>query len=615
MKNKKQETIVGFFAVNFIITLLLGTQYFRNVGWNSVEMFFAVISLLSHFLSLYILLFFAIFIFNFVSTKEFLSDFLTIAVMVLFNCLIFIDVAIFRIFRFHINGLVLNLILTKGGWESLDFTKSTEAYLIIIAVALVLMQVTIYYYIKHFVHKRNVIIKKSFVYIFFFLFGLILLSDKFMYAYGDLYNITQITRHSKLYPLYQPLTIKKFAQKHLKLNNAETRSIHLKTKDSALSYPKQQLRYEKQTADFPNILIILIDSFRYDMFARDITPNIIKFSRDSMVFENHYSGGNCTRFGVFSIFYGLHGFYWNAILGERRSPILMDAMKNFGYEFKIFSATKLTFPEFTKTCFVNVDGKDIYDDPAAESKPEKDLEITERLIDYIEKPSPRAPFFAFMFLDCPHGSYGFPPEYEKFRPTVPEFNYLLLNKDNIQPVFNRYKNAIHYNDFLVGKIIESLKKTKILDNTVVIISGDHGEAFFEKGFYGHNRGFCMEQVKVPMIMRLPSKNPGRYSKLTSHADIVPTLLPMFGCVNDAADYSHGVSLTGAEEHRFAIVSSWDEMAMIYDGHTVVFPTESYKLSSLKIYDSDYKEIRNNSISEQFTPYLLKFQKELSYYLK
>ena len=83
----------------------------------------------------------------------------------------------------------------------------------------------------------------------------------------------------------------------------------------------------------PDVLVILIDCWRRDRLAPEYTPNISRWAAEGRVFEDHISAGNSTRYGIFSLIYGLHGSYWFPVLEERRGPVLIDALDELGYEF------------------------------------------------------------------------------------------------------------------------------------------------------------------------------------------------------------------------------------------------------------------------------------------
>jgi len=617
MNNKKLRVSAGFVFLNFAVSFLLGLQYFAYVGGRPLEIAFAAAAYLSNLFMIYLVLSAAALLISAVARPPAVSKYLLAALFFAVNLLVFIDVEIYRIFRFHINGLVLNTIFTRGGWESLEFNTATEIFLFLIIIFAASLELLMYEYVdKYFDNARRRIGKSVVILCAVFVLATVA-ADKGMFAYGDLYGMPGITRYIKLFPLYQPLTVKRFAQKHFNIKKQETVKFKFDSKNTGLLYPKNPLRFEKiGKGRLPNIIIILSDSVRYDMMTPAITPNIYKFSRDALYFKNHYSGGNCTRFGVFSIFYGLYGYYWNTMLGERRSPVLMDTLSRLGYDFRILASAELTFPEFDKTCFVNVEPSAMLDNPAGKTKSDKDAIVTDELIKYIDGRKGDRPFFAFLFLDCPHGSYDSPPGFEKFKPTVTTFNYLTLSKDNILPVFNRYKNSVYYNDYLIGKIIDDLKKRRELNNTVLIISADHGEAFFERGFYGHNRGFCEEEIHVPFVFYLPGAAPKQFEKFTSHLDIVPTLMSLVGCKNDCSDFSEGMPLMSGKRRDFVVSSTWDELAVVDDRKfTAVVPVETYKISGIKLYDPDCREVTDKKAMIPFNSYLTKLQMYGSAFLK
>ena len=98
--------------------------------------------------------------------------------------------------------------------------------------------------------------------------------------------------------------------------------------------------------------------------------------------------------------------------------------------------------------------------------------------DAIREPDNGKPFFAFLFLDAPHG-FAVPEGYPSpFQPMLKEINYLTLGeKTDRDAFFNRYKNSVHFNDSLIKELLDSLRDTGQLDNTIVMITGDHGQEF------------------------------------------------------------------------------------------------------------------------------------------
>ena len=103
--------------------------------------------------------------------------------------------------------------------------------------------------------------------------------------------------------------------------------------------------------------------------------------------------------------------------------------------------------------------------------------------------------------------------------------------------------------------------------------------------------------------------------MTSHLDIVPTIMPLLGCKNPAGDYSQGISLFDNEKREFVVSHTWDEMAVIDDSSTVVVPLETYNVSGVKIYDRNYRELLDAKSEKSSVSRLTKLQKDLTKFQK
>ena len=136
--------------------------------------------------------------------------------------------------------------------------------------------------------------------------------------------------------------------------------------------------------------------------------------------------------------------------------------------------------------------------------------------------------------------------------------------------FNRYKTSVHFVDSVVKQVLDKLKETGDLDNTVVIITGDHGQEMNDNrmNFWGHNSNFTDAQVNVPFVIIAPGVNSKTIDwtadELTSHQDVVPTLMKNYlGVTNDIKDYSVGEDLLGKHVDRNWIMSS------NYSGYAII----------------------------------------------
>ena len=83
-------------------------------------------------------------------------------------------------------------------------------------------------------------------------------------------------------------------------------------------------------------------------------------------------------------------------------------------------------------------------------------------------------------------------------------------------------------DFQVGRLFQYLKKKDKWQNTLVVITGDHGQAFYEHGFASHASAIYDEVMKVPLIIRAPGLEPGVDTRLAQHVDVAPSVLGLLG---------------------------------------------------------------------------------------
>ena len=194
-----------------------------------------------------------------------------------------------------------------------------------------------------------------------------------------------------------------------------------------LNYPLHPLHY--QTVKKPlNVLIIAIDTWRFDTFNSQITPNMYRFATKSWQFMNHYSGGNATQPGIFSLFYGLPGQYWMAMLRHHRGPVLIHQLLKQQYQMGVFSSASLDFPTFDQTVFREVPDLRI-ETPGSDSV-EQDRYITKEFLQFLQERNLKKPFFSFLFFDTAHNYCETFPDYpQPFQPAVKQCNRLLLSGD------------------------------------------------------------------------------------------------------------------------------------------------------------------------------------------
>ena len=155
-----------------------------------------------------------------------------------------------------------------------------------------------------------------------------------------------------------------------------------------------------------------------------------------------------------------------------------------------------------------------------------------------------------------------------------------------------------------------------MDKTIIVITGDHGEEFFESGYYGHNTTFSPWQAQVPFILYVPGLKPHNVDRLTSHLDLAPTMLSLIGIRTDPSYYSQGLSLLEEKEHPYVVISGWNTFAMVDKNSAIVLSTESYNAGMAEVRTGNY-EIAEDSkvILKEKMGQLLELTKNLGYFLK
>jgi membrane-anchored protein YejM (alkaline phosphatase superfamily) len=575
-----------FVGFNFIVSTCLGYLYIVFMPGISgpLSRVFVHLALISNTALIYLLLGLVLYALSLAVRRTSWLMAVTAVFFTVVHMLNVLDIIVFRIFRYHINSMVVTLVFTEGARDSLHIGAGTVLTYMGATAAVAGLEI---FLARAAMRKgsapvpsarRNMVLVLACA-------ALFVMVDKTAYAVADLMNVREVTRYNRLFPLYQRLTVKHAAQRYLGLKSDP--DYKLSVRGNTLRYPARTLsRSPSAPARLPNIVWIVLDAWRSDMLNREVTPNILEFSRNALVFANHYSGGNATRFGIFTLFYGVYGTYWHPFLAEGRPPVLLDELMRLGYDFRIISSSSLANPEFRRTIFARL-GPSITDDLPGSRADVRDPELAKTFMDWLAKRDKAAPFFSFLFFDAPHGPYVYPDEFEKFKPSNKSPNYVTAGRKDAHTLLNSYKNAIFFDDHLTGLVLQALKDHDLLEDTIVLITGDHGEEFYETGCWGHTSSFSRYQAKVSMVLYIPGRGHEVLTCLTSHHDVVPTFMKILGYTTPPEAYSHGRDLLDPGGSRYVVVSGWDAAALIDERYTIVMPTQSYRVGTEVRLTGDY----------------------------
>lgn len=244
------------------------------------------------------------------------------------------------------------------------------------------------------------------------------------------------------------------------------------------------------------------------------------------------------------------------------------------------------------------------------------------------------PFFLWTHYLDPHCPYSPPFKYipggaesrEKtieFAKSLGKDYYTLDNfKDSYKnSLLNLYDGEILYVDGKLNKLFGVIKERDLLDNTMIIISSDHGEEFLEHGGFDHGKTFYQEVVNIPFILHLPEDHPHRnindnINTPISLADIPVTIIDLLNIKSDELAHFSGRSIIktlnnkndnriiygDTLQHNQNIQCIWDnKWTFIYDEKNDVF----------KLYNRESDPSELNNLAKENEKVLQKFHKELS----
>lgn len=492
--------------------------------------------------------------------------------------LFYANAKLYALYGMYINGFVLNLVFTPGGLESLGGSAATDLSFVVIALGFLLVQVALLF-LAHFIAVR---LKKSPItnetgafklipnwrFAFIALVAVIALHMTFSF---DRFTSNGLAPVAQAIPFYQTVSSRSLFRA---MGFTGTRDTALKIKGK-LNYPLSPIVFKAPAKPY-NIIWLAAESWRADTLNEHIMPNTWQFAKQASRFTQNYSGGNGTRAGIFSMFMGMPASYWFQFLQEQRGAAIIDVMHKQHYQMRFFTSGLFSYPEFDRTIFAQVPENKLQAlQRNGKISWQNDQQNVSDLLSFIDKRDTTKPFFTFMFFESPHARYFFPPESVIATPYRDDLNYATLSKEalrqDIVPIKNRYINAVHHLDSQYKRVFDYLKDKNLLDSTIVVLVGDHGEEFMEHGFWGHNSTFVDEQVRTPLVIYAPNQAAKVVNRLTSHSDIVPTIMPMLGVTNPNSDYSIGINLLSNETRDHTYIADWDKLAYVDKDVKIVQP--------------------------------------------
>ncbi len=339
------------------------------------------------------------------------------------------------------------------------------------------------------------------------------------------------------HPAIPPLVYSKF-RKTLPLGTTFIQpQRHCLQVDGSLARARDEAKTEKALRDVrlsvknkPNIYLFIIETFRADFITEEIAPNLTQFAQENIRCPQSFANANGTHPSWFSIFHSDFPYHWTAMQNSwERGSVPLRLLKQLGYKTHVYSSADLRLFDMDRLLFGNhrelIDVMHDFPNERAWEPCDRDaLCLTQFFSDFKQEQNRHGNLFVF-FLDSTHSEYSVPKDYPlKFTPVVETIDYLTLTPKGMEPVKNRYRNAVHYVDSLLGRFFQHLKEQGMYNGAIMAITGDHGEEFFEDGALFHGTHLNRYQTAVPLYYKFQSNEWTPSADVTTHLDIFPSVL-------------------------------------------------------------------------------------------
>ena len=353
-----------------------------------------------------------------------------------------------------------------------------------------------------------------------------------------------------------------------------------------------------------NVVVIVVESLRADEVAAyggnpAVMPHVNELAQESRYFRRAYTQATHTNYACpcpLSSEYPYRELTEYAYPKEIPYPrvLLYDILKKVGYKTGFFSSANETWfglNNFWETGNLDVflhaetwHGK-TYVDPAdwgfAEwaAKNQRAGNIDDRAtvdeaVHWVEGLG-NTPFFLYLALQNSHMPYLVPPDFKRpFGPDKLDFAMVFGNYPPAKSAVARavYRDALNYSDVQLGRLFAALKAQGKWENTVIVLTGDHGQGFHEHGFSAHGNKLYDELLRVPLLVKGPGIAAGPSETPAQLIDVSPTVLEVLGLPRHPAQQGVSVLTLPGEQPIFAVVQCpiASETAVIWRGKKVIY---------------------------------------------
>ncbi len=510
-----------FALFNILLSLVLSSSYLFIFDWPDTltGRVYAFVSWLGHFsfvvFAAYLLIIFPL---TFIVMSQRLLRVICVALATAGATLLIFDIRVFSQFGLHLTPQVWDLVInpTKG-------EMAREWQLMFISIPIIFLIEMLFATWSW--QKLRSLNRQTFGKPLAGIFIVTFIMSHLMYAWADANFYRPITMQRYNYPLSQPMTARKLLDRYglLDLTEHQNRVFQQGSPTALkLQYPLKPLSYQSQSAGY-NLLLLVVDDLGNETQQNKMTA-LNDFKAISTQFTNHYSAGLRNDTALFGLFYGISSTYLDNILNGRHPSLLIEALQHQGYQFGLFSTDGFNSPLFRQAILSD------YSLPAKTADSDK-LTISqwETWLNSIKN---NTPWFSFVNIKGTPGS----------------------SQTNEQ----------------INQVISSLKRENNLENTIVIITANYNNNGDQEDNWVNKKHFNRDKMQVPLFIYWPNTPAQQIEKLTSHQDIMTTIMQrLLHVSNQTDDYSQGEDLFSSHRiYPWVITGDNDDVVITKDNATL-----------------------------------------------
>ena len=525
-----------FALFNILLSLVIGSRCLFIADWPTTlaGRIYSYVSIIGHFSFLvfatYLLILFPL---TFIVGSQRLMRFLSVILATAGMTLLLIDSEVFTRFHLHLNPIVWQLVINPDENE-----MARDWQLMFISVPVILL-LELVFATWSWQKLRSLTRRRRFARPLAAFLFIAFIASHVVYIWADANFYRPITMQRANLPLSYPMTARRFLEKHglLDAQEYQRRLIEQGNPDAvSVQYPLSELRY-RDMGTGQNVLLITVDGLNYSRFEKQM-PALAGFAEQNISFTRHMSSGNTTDNGIFGLFYGISPSYMDGILSTRTPAALITALNQQGYQLGLFSSDGFTSPLYRQALLSDFSMPSV--------RTQSDEQTATQWINWL-------------------GRYA--QEDNRWFSWV-SFNGTNIDDSNQQAFARKYSRAAGNVDDQINRVLNALRDSGKLDNTVVIITAGRGIPLSEEEetfdwSHGH--------LQVPLVIHWPGTPAQRINALTDHTDLMTTLMQRLLHVSTpASEYSQGQDLFNPQRrHYWVTAADNDTLAITTPKKTLV----------------------------------------------